>query len=282
MKTFHLLNVWCFAMLIIGFYGCCSSDRCDDSTKGPSCTVLSDCCSFSPSALCTNGFCESNMFCAQDPNCFGSRWGACSSSGSSQDTVDTLSSCRTFHFGVKPQSSANQCGGYRSANTEYDMGKINEFWGSAMYACTCSPAVQFCTHNAYATPQTPGYIYYDPNLFVSLRSHGSLLPAAWMASHEAGHNLQFAIGMNAAYSIARELSADCFSGYFLAWLVCTNQATQYDISTTLMQVCSAQDPVGVPWFDPTAHGTCSQRVNAVQNGMKSYAAGVLANVACKY
>lgn len=285
MKTDYLVRFWLVVAILVCFYGCCSESQCGETTHGSACTQLSDCCNFSPSALCSNGYCESNMFCAQDPSCFGSRWGACSSPGgtSTKDVMnDKDLTCRTFQSGVGVKSTVNQCGGYRSANTAYDMQKINEFWGSNMYACTCSPAAQFCAHNAYATPQTPGYIYYDPSLFLSLRSHGSLLPAAWMASHEAGHNLQYAIGMNAAYSIARELSADCFSGYFLGWLVCSNQATQFDISTTLKQVCLTQDSAGVPWFDPTAHGTCSQRVSAVQNGMKNYAAGILASVACNY
>lgn len=260
------------------------------SPTGKACKQVSDCCLVSPSALCsTEGFCESNPFCAQDANCWIYRWGACGETGTGPVSdagvvkeVVSSQQCRTFKSGVGIQNNLNQCGGNRGQQTSFDMSQINEFWGSSMYACPCSEAVAMCKNNAYATSQTPGYIYYDPNLFASWLSSGSKLPAAWATSHEAGHNLQFALGMSPTFSIQRELSADCFSGFFLAWLQCKNMVNQNDISATLSAVCMEGDSSSVPWFQPGAHGNCNQRINAVANGMKGYMNGALASNVCNY
>jgi hypothetical protein len=45
---------------------------------GDSCASSRDCCEHSPSSLCTeDGYCESNYLCAEDPTCYGSRFGVC-------------------------------------------------------------------------------------------------------------------------------------------------------------------------------------------------------------
>ncbi len=162
------------------------------------------------------------------------------------------------------------------------MDLLNEFWGSNMYACPCSQQVPMCSGNAYFTSQTPGYIYYDVQLFEKTLRSGSKLPAAWIMSHEAGHNLQFKIGTQATYTIQHELGADCYSGFFLGWLVCTGRVNQYDINAALSQVCSWQDPEGVPWFDKSAHGTCTQRINAVMKGVSGYQSGQMPSLTCVF
>jgi hypothetical protein len=102
--------------------------------------------------------------------------------------------------------------GAPTALTASIVGDINTFWRSQMTPCACD--LPGCPFNAWVQPQTPGFVYYRRDFlqWVSQAGGGGAIGAAWMLSHEAGHNLQFAWGFRYSSMKAQELGADCLSG----------------------------------------------------------------------
>lgn len=113
---------------------------------------------------------------------------------------------------------------------------------------------------------------------------GSSIGAAWFLSHEAGHNVQIQLGFTNAYSSAkgRELGADCLSGYFLAYEHCRGVYDMTEGMNLVYAICRAADPIATPWFQPGTHGTCEERVAAVQRGIDAYGTGTLPATACVF
>jgi hypothetical protein len=64
----------CLAILFTAVTACFASCGDEIVTR---CETTADCCSDSPSSLCTGGVCKPNPFCEADPNCRGARWGVC-------------------------------------------------------------------------------------------------------------------------------------------------------------------------------------------------------------
>ena len=166
------------------------------------------------------------------------------------------------------------------------MSDINTFWNSSIIGCSCGPDLPICQNNALALDYRQGgrgYVYYDPNILSLLSSIGGTnVAAAWFLSHEVGHNIQQEFGLSSQLSVARELSADCYAGYFLGWLKCIGRIGDADITGTLRAACSAQDPAGTPWFAQGAHGTCEQRVSSVSTGISRYEQGIAPLNACTF
>lgn len=147
---------------------------------------------------------------------------------------------------------------------------INTFWQSQMTPCACD--LPSCPFNAWVLGQTPGYVYYRRDFlqWISQAGGGAAIGAAWMLSHEAGHNLQVASGLRYSSMKAQELGADCLSGYFLAWLECSGRSNMTDMMAAAGAICAAGDPQPSGWFDPGTHGTCNERIAAVQRGAAGY------------
>jgi len=167
------------------------------------------------------------------------------------------------------------------------MSDINTHWSSAVRACPCNTdAYVFggCGGNAFFLANSPGYIFYDPGELEKLTATagGDPIAAAWVLGHETGHNVQTQFNMPSSAPIGRELGADCLAGYLLGWLQCTGRANAVDLQLSLAAVCSTADPIGIPWFDPRAHGTCNQRVGAVMHGIQSSVQGLVPTVACQF
>lgn len=185
---------------------------------------------------------------------------------------------RSAPFGPSPR----YCGPPTVAVTEI-MTEINAFWTSSMVSCQCGADAPQCVGNAFVDPSAPGYIYYDPNQLWRLHSAaGSSIGAAWFLAHEAGHNVQIQLGLRWSSDKGRELGADCLAGYFLAFEHCRGIYDMSEGMTAINAICVASDPVMYGWFEPNAHGTCSERTAAVERGVQSYFAGALPAVACTF
>jgi hypothetical protein len=273
--TFHSslhASIWAW-VLSLGLASCVPEE------DGPPCTRLQDCCSHSPSALCDEdtGTCVSNPFCAQDPNCFGSRWGACSAGPSTPDAGPIPNQCPSFPANSRTLTQPMFFCGQPGPLTAAFMSDLNLFWQSSMVSCGCDDATSLssgCQSNAMVLAQTPSYIYYDRNMLDYLaRTTGLGLSAAWFLAHEAGHNVQLSLNLQYSSGKARELGADCFAGYFVAWLECTGRINWSYSNAALMTACQVGDPFVSGWFSPGAHGTCPERQEAVQRGLSSYKLG---------
>ena len=157
------------------------------------------------------------------------------------------------------------------------MADVNQFWGSATQLCQCGPdSAGDCEFNAFSLFET-GYIYYDPAVLNHFTDGGSLLPAYWILAHEFGHEIQGHFAFS-EIELARELGADCYSGYFLGSLSCRGGVTEADLMQTLEGACEGGDGIG--WLDLDSHGTCQQRVESVLAGIRAYLAGAPALESC--
>lgn len=115
--------------LLIAIAACCAAG-CRE--PGPPCASTSDCCDHTPSSLCTGeGTCEPNIFCADDPRCFGSRFGQCGGGGETCGNGvcaggETCGSCSV---------DCGTCSGPRCGDAVCDLG---ESCGACPADCTCT------------------------------------------------------------------------------------------------------------------------------------------------
>lgn len=166
--------------------------------------------------------------------------------------------------------------------TQAVMQKLNTFWQSAVVACVCAQdsLAAGCLRNAVVFSQSVGYIYFDRSLLVALDQTGSTLPGDFVMAHEFGHNIQIRLNLPSSGGKFKELQADCLGGYYIGWLVKNNQTTANDVARTFGTACNLGDPGFSQWWERGAHGTCSERISALQGGISGYLSGVAPGQAC--
>lgn len=126
----------------------------------------------------------------------------------------------------------------------------------------------------------PGYIYYDSFALDQLdQISGNSLPADMVMAHEFGHTIQIWLSLSSVGK-ARELQADCLAGFYIGSRVRRRAATRQEVGTAFAAACNYGDPYLAPWYEPGAHGTCTERVGAVQQGITGQLSGYLPGQAC--
>ncbi|MBK8256714.1 MAG: hypothetical protein IPK82_29090 [Polyangiaceae bacterium] len=247
----------------------CNEGYVAESCSGQSCT--SGCpapdwwCVTGSSGSCGNGMCDASESCSTCP----SDCGGCS--------------CTLYAAAMAPMvQPAFDCSIEPDNNVKFFMADINEFWKSGIVACPCNAdAYQYgCTGNAFVTSLSPGYNFYDPNfLYQQIFGQGGFpIVGALILAHETGHNIQLYYNVPASSPIAKELEADCFAGYFLGYLQCDGMLSMADVQAAFGTACNGGDP----WYAPGTHGTCTDRMNALVQGMNGYKNGVEPLVACTF
>ncbi|HNE78028.1 MAG TPA: neutral zinc metallopeptidase [Solirubrobacterales bacterium] len=94
---------------------------------------------------------------------------------------------------------------------------------------------------------------------------------AFLLGHEYGHMVQDELGVSSEFrhTIEAELNADCLSG---AWLGAVNDQVitfdRSDYESLYDGMLEVADAYGVPWTDPSAHGTAAQRGRALLFGAR--------------
>lgn len=204
----------------------------------------------------------------------------CGGSGSGDDT--SSGPRNSFPVKVAPVAAAPFACGDPGVSTQAVMQKLNAFWESSAIACACQADAYAagCTMNAFVTAQGYGYIFYDRNFLNGLdAANRSTLPGDFFMAHEFGHNIQLALGLNPPGKF-KELQADCLGGYYVGFQQKSGQVSGPEVVRTFQFACSIGDPIASPWWAPGAHGTCGERVNAVQQGLNGYFAELLPGQAC--
>lgn len=86
----------------------------------------------------------------------------------------------------------------------------------------------------------------------------------YLIGHEYAHAVQARLNIRHRFTIDHELQADCFAGAYLGDQIRANVLVieDGDIDELLAGLRSVGDPQGTPWFDPRAHGTAQQRIQA--------------------
>jgi hypothetical protein len=93
---------------------------------------------------------------------------------------------------------------------------------------------------------------------------------AFVIAHEVAHHIQYLRGVfNPTYSITAELQADCLAGAWGANVSARGLLGPGDFLEAARLMLDIGDPLGVPWFDPDAHGTPAQRHQAFTKGFRS-------------
>lgn len=171
------------------------------------------------------------------------------------------------------------CGAAGTTTVEV-MQDLNKFWQSSVTACSCQfDAPGICTGGGFVGTD-PGYIYYDAQALGRLdQISGSRLPADMVMAHEFGHTIQLWLGLQ-TFGKFKELQADCLAGYYVGSRIRRGTVNQNDITSTFATSCNYGDPYLAPWYEPSAHGVCSERVGMLKRGIDGQLAGLLPGQAC--
>lgn len=112
-------------------------------------------------------------------------------------------------------------------------------------------------------------IYYDENFLKGeLDTNGDFAPVLIIA-HEWGHLVQSLVGIlqdESLYTIQLELQADCLAGVWAADADERGLLDEGDFEEGIVALFRVRDPKGTPFYDPQAHGTAGERIDAFNNG----------------
>ena len=191
-----------------------------------------------------------------------------------EPVVDDSGMCTKFNFNIRPLTNpVSQCGLPGDLTMDV-MNKMNEFWGSDAEACSV-PGLS----NGLVLHADPARIYYDPDMLGFWDEYyNSTLPADIFLAHEYGHVVQNGLNLENPY---KELQADCLAGYYMGYENCQGNVSESDVMATYSHFCDIGNvAMNTPWWDTSAHGTCTQRVANLQQGFNGYKDGLLPGEAC--
>jgi uncharacterized protein len=135
--------------------------------------------------------------------------------------------------------------------------KMQLFTGQAASSCGPVDGPAYC-------PQDRA-IYLDTGFMQThLSAFGDFAPAMIIA-HEIGHHTQNLRNVT-GFTIQKELQADCLAGGWLGSAGARGLLEVGDYQEAANSLFTLGDRVGTPWFDPRAHGTAQQRVEAFRIG----------------
>jgi hypothetical protein len=137
----------------------------------------------------------------------------------------------------------------------------------------CGPAD---LNNAFYCPPSHG-IYYDITFFeILLETEGDFAPV-FVVAHEWGHLVQALLGrLNGQFlSIHIELQADCLAGAYTFYAEEQGILEEGDFEEAVQTLLIVGDPLDSDFFDPSAHGTDGQRLDAFQRGVEQGVASCL-------
>jgi predicted metalloprotease len=113
------------------------------------------------------------------------------------------------------------------------------------------------------------YIAWDEaNLLMPYFAQVGDFAIAYVLAHEWGHSIQAQVGAQAQAGIFFELQADCYAGAWGADAGLRGMLEPGDVEEGLAAAQSVGDLPGIPWFDPRAHGTPEQRIEAFTVGFR--------------
>jgi predicted metalloprotease/RsiW-degrading membrane proteinase PrsW (M82 family) len=114
-------------------------------------------------------------------------------------------------------------------------------------------------------------VYWDAGLLSRQYDLGDFAPI-FVIAHEWGHAVQHQLGfMSASRGLMRiqlELQADCLAGAFAADARTRGALDPGDDDEALMSLRRSGDDLDSAWFEPGAHGTPGQRIDAFLYGLE--------------
>lgn len=174
------------------------------------------------------------------------------------------------------------------SDIELVLGDLNEYWTNVLpelYGVAHVPPSAFVEYRTSAdapscggqTVELGNAFYCNPENYIAWDEANLLMPyfaqvgdfaIAYVLAHEWGHAIQAQVGARAEAGIFFELQADCYAGAWGADADLRGMLEPGDVEEGLATAQSVGDLPGVPWFDPSAHGSPEQRINAFQTGFQ--------------
>jgi hypothetical protein len=186
----------------------------------------------------------------------------------------------SFPAKVFPMNAPPYACGQTGAATLSIMSELNKFWQSSSLACSCQSDFPMCQSNALAGGQLYGYIYYDANFLNAMASRNGVLAANLLVAHEFGHNIQTGLNLFSSGGKYKELQADCLAGFYAGFQIRQGLLEQSAIAGAFRNACESGDPSFSPWWVQGQHGTCNERMTALDGGIRGYLAGAPPLDAC--
>jgi uncharacterized protein len=168
---------------------------------------------------------------------------------------------------------------------------IKTFWDTQLedQGVSYVPPDSFSTYNGpietgcgESVPRNAFYCPVDNDIYMdetlaedALTGVGDFGPV-FILAHEWGHSVQANLGVlndPRIPGIQRELQADCFAGAYAANADERGLLEQGDLDEAAQSLIAAGDPAGTPWYDPQAHGSAQQRLNAFEAGLQQGVGG---------
>lgn len=166
----------------------------------------------------------------------------------------------------------------------FAVGDVNQFW-SAVFEEQGERYVEPESVTAYSrtirtgcgasVPDNAFYcgvdnsIYYDADFLESLLDEFGDFSPVFVVAHEWGHLVQAQLGIldqRRRADIQNELQADCFAGAYTQSAESRGLLEEGDVDEGVATALQAGDPRGTAWYEPGAHGTAQQRMQAFQSG----------------
>jgi len=139
------------------------------------------------------------------------------------------------------------------------------FWYNEEIPSNCGPTALM---NAFFCP-ADATIWFHYDFLLMLYNQIGDYAAAHVLAHEWAHFIQHLLGINNnGFTIFTELQADCFAGFFAAWADDNGYLDEGDIDEAVTITYHIGDPETMPWYEPGAHGTSSQRITAFGLGLE--------------
>jgi predicted metalloprotease len=136
--------------------------------------------------------------------------------------------------------------------------------------CGGQPAVP---GNAEYCPADQIISWDEPGLMVPFYSQVGDMAVGFVLAHEWGHLIQQELGLDFPLTIEAELNADCLAGDFAGALADEglleggeSLKPGTDLGEAADAIFTVGDDPSVPWYDPQAHGTSEERLDAFSTG----------------
>jgi hypothetical protein len=128
-------------------------------------------------------------------------------------------------------------------------------------------------NNAFYCLPEHGIYFHREFMERELKTNGDFA-VAFIIAHEWGHLVQGLVGIldrkvaGQLFTIQTELQADCLAGVWARDADDRRLLERGDIEEGIVALFRVGDPLGTPAFDPRAHGSAGQRIDAFQKGFQ--------------
>jgi predicted metalloprotease len=151
-------------------------------------------------------------------------------------------------------------------NAQYEPPEISGGYDPDEHSVLCDGKDEAIEGNAFYCPSENFIAWEEPTFFFAFYTRIVLAPA-FILAHEWGHAIQRQLGVGHETTVEGELEAGCLAGAWAQDAAQRGDLTREDFDRAVDTLIKLQDPEGVLWLDPGAHGTAFERNRAFGDGV---------------